>query len=99
MSKTKRALALCMCIGMILVLFTSSAYLVHEAGHECAGDHCETCKRIQEVRAILSSFLVLALAWRFVSVILPFRRTLLAAGDDGLRPRCTLVSWKVRLDN
>ena len=99
MSNAKRALALITCIGMMLVLFTSSAYIVHEAGHTCVGEHCEVCERIEEVKAVLHSFELVAAVVLAVFVILSLRRALHTMDGLNLRPQCTLVSWKVRLNN
>ena len=62
MSNAKRAAALITCIGMILVLFTSSAYIAHEAGHICVGEECEVCERIASIAAMaVLSFLAIEL--------------------------------------
>ncbi|MBR6164924.1 MAG: hypothetical protein IKQ45_03215 [Clostridia bacterium] len=99
MNRSKRVLALIACIGMVLVLFTSFVYIVHEADHACVGRHCEVCRHIEEVRALLHSFGLLVLTVLLVRAALTLRRALCA--PDGLRVslRCTLVSWKVRLNN
>ena len=53
MSKQKRLLALLLCVGMFLVLFASSAYIAHEAKHDCAGEDCEICETIARMEALL----------------------------------------------
>ncbi len=100
MSKAKRAVALILCVGMVLVLFTSSAYLAHEADHLCAGDHCEICERVERVRVMLHRFALLFLAlFLAVCAVLPPHRSLLSVERPELYVPCTLVSWKVRLNN
>ena len=99
MRNAKRAAALITCIGMILVLFISSAYVVHEAGHACAGEHCEVCVRVEAVKAMLYGFTLLAGAVLSVRAILSFRHVLHVMAGRRLRSQCTLVSWKVRLDD
>ena len=99
MSNAKRVLALITCIGMILVLFTSSAYIVHEAGHTCVGEKCEVCERIEEVKAVLHSFVLMFVAVLLAHAVLFLRRALHATDGLNLRFLCTLVSWKVRLNN
>lgn len=99
MSNAKRAAALITCIGMILVLFTSSAYIAHEAGHNCVGEHCEVCVRIEEVKAMLHSFALAVAAVLWVFAALSLHRALHTMDGLNLHAPCTLVSWKVRLNN
>ena len=99
MTKVKRAIALFICIGMILVLFTSFAYILHEAGHNCVGEHCDVCKRVEVVKAVLQSFSLLIAAVLITSVVLRLHRFLHAMEGLRLHNSCTLVSWKVRLNN
>ncbi len=95
----KRAGALLLAVGMALVLFVSSAFLLHEAGHDCCGEGCPVCQLI----AVQASLL------RAVALVLLFSGVLLLSGCRGfLRPMHrasllpasgTLVSWKIRLDD
>ena len=99
MNTAKRAGALLLCLGMILVLFTSSAYIAHEAVHNCLGEHCEICEHIAEVRALLHSLGLLILAVLLVYALLSIHRSLRGAEGRCTHAPCTLVSWKVRLNN
>ncbi len=99
MSNVKRTLALITCVGIILFLFSSSAYITHEADHTCVGDHCEVCRCIEEVRAILHSFALMTIAVLLVLAVLALHRSALLADGWSLYAPCTLVSLKVRLNN
>lgn len=99
MSNAKRAAALITCIGMILVLFTSSAYIAREAGHNCVGERCEVCERIEEVKAMLHGFALAVAVALLVFAALSLHRALHAMDGLNLYTPCTLVSWKVRLNN
>ncbi|MBR4539942.1 MAG: hypothetical protein IKO52_14030 [Clostridia bacterium] len=99
MKKQKRLLALLLCVGMLFVLFASSAYIAHEADHYCAGKHCETCENIARMEALLQSFALLGAVLLLLFSLPAFLRAFRA--EEGL---CayhapTLVSWKVRLNN
>ena len=99
MSNAKRAAAPITCIGMILVLFTSSAYIAHEAGHNCVGEHCEVCERIEEVKAMLHGFALAIAVVLLVYAVLSLHRALHTMDGLNLHAPCTLVSWKVRLND
>ena len=99
MMQHKRGIALVLCVGMILALAVSSAYILHAAGHECTGESCETCVHVAEQIALLSSFLLLGVLSSALGAILSAKReerTMCAAGSGVCR---TLVGWKVRLNN
>ncbi len=99
MKTQKRLLALLLCVGMLFVLFASSAYIAHEADHHCAGTHCEICENIARMEALLQSFALLGAALIFLFALPAFLRVFRA--EEGLRAynAPTLVSWKVRLNN
>ena len=99
MKTQKRLLALLLCVGLLFVLFASSAYIAHEADHRCAGKHCEICENIARMEALLQSFALLGVVLLFLFALPAFLRVFRA--EEGL---CayhapTLVSWKVRLNN
>lgn len=99
MKTQKRLLALLLCAGMLFVLFASSAYIAHEANHDCAGKHCEICENVARMEALLKSFAVLGAMLIFLFSLPAFLRVFRA--EEGLCA-ChapTLVSWKVRLNN
>jgi hypothetical protein len=100
MMNRKRVSALLLCVSFILVLFVSSAYLVHEAGHHCAHEEeCPVCRTIAVTKSLLRAFGLLLPA--LAAVLAPAVR--LRARQ--LRDRAsvytygTLVSWKIRLND
>ena len=99
MSDRKRLRAFMFCIGMALVLFVSSAYIVYEAEHDCLGEGCDICEHIAESIALLNGFTLLFVMW-FSRLAVRFRFNADAIVPE--RAVClspTLVGWKVRLDN
>ena len=46
MTGRKRFGALLLCIGLILVLSVSVAFIAHEADHDCCGEDCPICQTI-----------------------------------------------------
>ena len=99
MNTQKRLLALLLCVGMLFVLFASSAYIAQEADHHCAGEHCEICENIARMEALLQSFALLGVVLLFLFALPAFLRVFRA--EEGLRASHapTPVSWKVRLNN
>lgn len=99
MARWKRICALLLCFVIALVLFVSSAYAVHEAGHVCHGAGCRICETVRQAEALVQIFALLA---GFVILALTFMRCMrvfrIAAGTHSFAP-CTLISWKVRLNN
>ncbi len=99
MSRQKRVFAFVLCIGMLFVLFASSADIAHEADHDCMGEDCEICENIARMEALLQSFALLGAALLLLFTLLSFQRAfrLLAALRAYSAP--TPVGWKVRLNN
>ena len=99
MRRRKRMIALLFCIGMVLMLSASSVLIVQGMRHTCAGKRCRTCVRIAETIALLSSFALLGAALRAAPGRMAMHRaeSVRADGDDGAC--CTLVGWKIRLNN
>ena len=99
MARWKRTGAWLLFIVLALVLFVSSAYAVHEAGHVCHGAGCRICETVRQAEALVQSFVLLA---GFLVLALAFKRCMrvfrVAAGTHFFAP-CTLISWKVRLNN
>ena len=56
MACRKRTGALLLCVGMILILFVSSAVIAHGAGHECSGEDCPVCRMISAGLNLLRVF-------------------------------------------
>ncbi len=99
MTNRKRIAALVICIGFVFALAVSSAFIAHEAGHDCAGHDCPVC------RVIAVSMKLLRAAGMAVLMLLAL---FFALGDPSahwerhrlcLSASRTLVSWKIRLNN
>ena len=99
MARWKRLYAWLFILILALALFVSSAYAVHEAGHVCHGAGCRICETVRQAEALVKSFVLFAgfmvLALTFMRCMRVFR---IAAGTHTFAP-CTLISWKVRLNN
>ena len=99
MKQQKRLIAWILCIGMILVLFVSSAYIAHAAAHDCTGEECEICESVAQTEAILQSFMLLgAILLAFFALISLAQAKHRSQGTCGYAVS-TLVSWKVRMNN
>ena len=99
MKTQKRLLALLLCAGMLFVLFASSAYIAHEADHDCAGDGCEICESIARMEALPQSFALLGVVLIFLFALPAFLRVFRAEHGFCAYLSSTPVSWKVRLNN
>ena len=99
MARWRRICALLLCSVIALVLFVSSAYAVHEVGHVCHGAGCRVCETVRQAEALVQIFVLLA---GFAFLTLTFMRFMrvfrIVAGTPLFAP-CTLISWKVRLNN
>lgn len=99
MTDRRRLGAWMLCIGIVLVLFVSSAFIMHEAGHDCTGEDCPICRMVAVNVNLLRAFGLAVLVLPAPAVILrdgsAYRvqhRLCLSASD-------TLVSWKIRLND
>ena len=68
MNARKRGYALLLCVGLILALFVSSAFLIHEADHDCSGEDCPICRTIALTTALMRTICLAAAMWLFGSV-------------------------------
>lgn len=99
MTNAKRTGALMLCIALAFVLAVSTAYIVHEADHDCSGEDCPICRMIAVNIKLLRS-LVLAVIALTVLFSLLSGQTVRSRRDQNTRFFSgTLVSWKIRLDN
>ena len=102
MSRRRHVIAMALCIAMMLSIFVSSAYIVHEAAHhhECIGENCPICQFIAQIeqlrRGIGMALLALLLICFALAVDHKWRTRALAEDVPAL---CTLVGRKVRLNN
>lgn len=53
MNKTMRLLALVLAVFVVLIMGSFSAFLITEAEHDCAGDHCLVCCQLTLCRQLL----------------------------------------------
>ena len=100
MTNRKRIAALLICIGLVLALSVSAAFVAHEAGHhDCCGEECPVCRTIAASIRLLCSPGLVSAALLSLCLVLP--------GQDARRRQerlhrvfsGTLVSWKIRLDD
>ena len=99
MLNRKRLTALLLCVGMVLALILSSAFIAYEAGHDCVGEACKICESVAQTEALLQSFALLgavALTWTLLPALIAAKRQ-----EYGARSvfAPTLISWKIRLND
>ncbi len=99
MTERKRVGALLLCIGLVLVLSVSAAFVIHEAGHDCTGEDCPICRNIAiNIRLLCTAGLaaLVLLAFRLLPVVFAVysRRDRHAHSYPE-----TLVRWKIRLND
>ena len=98
MTNRKRAGALLLCIGLILVLSVSIIFIAHETDHDCCGEDCPICDFMRQCENTLRGFSE-GIAQPAV-VMLPVLIALLAAEFFvSFLSSETLVSRKIRLNN
>ena len=99
MNRSKKMAALLLCAFFALAVLVSSALIIHEAGHDCAGEDCPICRAVAAAGTYL----------RFSGVLLAALALMLGLADAGLirrgfrgismpSPR-TPVHLKIRLNN
>ena len=98
MSARRRVYAGLLCLAMVLALLSFAAFMAHEAGHDCVGEHCPICHMIA-MHSGLDRLLTLA---AFVGLLLYCLNSSRAirpqyTGAPALVP--TLISLKIRLDH
>ena len=98
MGKTKRILAMVMAVALFAVMLSSALFLAEEADHDCIGDGCQICLRLNICRGVLKSLPLVLLA-----AAAPLTVACILWG--GFRPgqgstgHITLVALKVKLSN
>ncbi len=99
MKISRRTGALLLLLSFAAVLFLSSAYMIHEADHECCGHDCPVCAHIARMAALMESFaLAGAVCALFVGINKIISRES-GAEEPRLRGFRTPVAWKVRLND
>ncbi len=99
MTNQKRVAALLLCVGLVFALAVSSAFIVHEAGHDCSGHDCHIC---QMIAANLNLLRTLGLAVLMLPAVFAALHGRFAHRDQqrfSLSASDTLVSRKIRLND
>lgn len=97
---TKRIMAIVVCLIVLTALFVSSACMASANGHECLGKCCSTCSFVSIVERYLQSFVALT-----ILAFLAYFTMFLMKPNHGFMETwnhvrtCSLVSWKIRLNN
>lgn len=99
MRDRKRFTALLLCMGLLLTLAVSSAFIVLEEEHACSGEACEICESIAKTVAMLRIAARCAFLLLFAACLLPLLRALCALKAARLPAFGTLACWKVRLND
>ena len=102
MNRRSHVIAAIICAALLLCIFVSSAYVVHETAHhhECTGENCPSCQFIAQIEQLRRGFgmalLELLLICFALKVGHEWRTRAIAEDVPAL---CTLVGRKVRLNN
>ena len=99
MNARKRGYALLLCVGLILALFVSSAFLIQEADHDCCGEHCPVCEMIAMTTALMRSFCLIAAVMLLRSVFTAARSAFHAPETGYGHSAGTPVSRKIRMND
>lgn len=99
MMNRKKLCALFLCIGFVLVLFVSSAFILHEAGHDCTGEDCPVCQLIAVNLSLLRLSGLAVLLLLVIAALLKLFHSHAEATQICFPFSETLVSWKVRLND
>ena len=99
MTGRKRFGALLLCIGLILVLSVSVAFIAHEADHDCCGEDCPICQTIAVNISLLRTLGLAVLAVLCLFVLLSVRSACFTRERNNCFFAGTLVSWKIRLND
>ena len=95
----KRGNALLLCIGLVLVLFVSSAFLIQEADHDCCGEDCPICRTIAMTTALMQALCLIATALLVWSALAASRSAFRRPGFACLHTEGTPVSRKTRIND
>ena len=99
MKNHRRLCAGLLCVALVLLLFVSSAYIVCEARHDCAGEACAVCAQLLQAKALIECFDLAAFLLLTLFAALTMKREYDAQQGMLRASGRTLVSWKVRLNN
>ena len=99
MTDRKRVGALLLCIGLILVLSASIAFIAHEADHDCCGEDCPICRTVAINISLLRTLGLAVLAALFLFFLLSVRPVRSRRERYARFLSGTPVSWKIRLND
>ena len=99
MTGRKRFGALLLCVGLILVLSVSTAFIAHEADHDCCGEDCPICRTIAINISLLRTLGLAVLAVLCLFFLLTVRSARFMREQNNCFFPGTLVSWKIRLND
>ena len=98
MTKRRRAVALLLCAGLIALMVLSSAFILHELGHDCAGEDCPVCAMLAQLhrlrRGLGAALNLLPFAALGTALCLAA-----AAASPIARPAVTGVTLRVRMND
>ena len=102
MNRRRHMIVAILCAAMLLSIFVSSAYIVHEAAHrhDCTGEDCPICQFIAQLEQLRRGFAMALLALLLICLALgaghEWRARAMAEDVPAL---CTLVGRKIRLND
>ena len=99
MTNRRRVAALLLCIVFVFALAVSSAFIAHEAGHDCAGNDCPICRMIAVSMDLLRAAGIAVLMLLALFFVLQKKAALREWQRLCLPASGTLVSWKIRLND
>ncbi len=102
MNKRRHVFAAIICVVLLLSIFVSSAYIVHEAAHhhDCTGDNCPICRFIAQIEQLRRGFGMALLALLLICYALAVGHELRTrAMAEDVPALCTLVGRKIRLND
>ena len=102
MNRRRHMIAMIFCVVMLLSIFVSSAYIVHEMAHhhDCTGEECPICQFISQIEQLRRGFGMALLALLLICFALAVDHEWhTRATAEDVPALCTLVGRKVRLNN
>ncbi len=102
MDRRRHVIAAIICAALLMTIFVSSAYIVHEAAHhhDCPGENCPICQFIAQIEQTRRGFGMALLALLLLCFMLAVGhgwRTRSVAAQ--VPARCTPVGRKIRLND
>ena len=97
MTKRRRTVALLLCAGLIALLALSSAFILRELGHDCAGEDCPVCAILAQLHRLRRG---LGAALNPLAFAAPGTALCMAATISPIaRPAVTGVTLRVRMND